>query len=155
MPGSRNKWVYILAVGLSAWLVFWMEPLYSKMLLPLFGGAPQVWVVALMFFQSMLLVGYLYAHALSRLPKVLHQGIVHAVLCLVAVLFLPPVVADVDVAAVTESPISWILWMLMSGIGVPLAVLSATAPLIQHWFSLSGHRHAADPYFLYAASIAN
>lgn len=152
MPGSRNKWVYIFAVALSAWLVFWMEPLYSKMLLPLFGGAPQVWIVALMFFQSVLLGGYLYAHALVRLPNVGHQGIVHGVFCLLAALFLPPVVGDVDVAAVTESPIRWILWMLMGGIGVPLMVLSATAPLVQHWFSLSGHKDASDPYFLYAAS---
>ena len=144
--------LYTVAILLSAWLVFWMEPLYVKMMLPTFGGTPTVWVTALMFFQAVLLIGYIYAHLLIRLQNVLAQGAVHLALVLIAVIFLPPTIGDVDMGDMAVAPLTHVLTMLATGVAMPMVVLSATAPLVQHWFSRTGHAHAADPYFLYAAS---
>jgi hypothetical protein len=137
---------------LSAWLVFWMEPLYAKMLLPVFGGAPHVWITALMFFQTALLIGYVYAHFLQRLRNPLVQGAIHLAVALLTLTSLPPVVGAIDIASINADPLFSVLAMLTRGIALPMIVLSATAPLLQHWFSLSTHERADDPYFLYAAS---
>ncbi|MCH7806124.1 MAG: fused MFS/spermidine synthase [Proteobacteria bacterium] len=145
---------YVVTIFLSALLVFWLEPLYSKMLLPAFGGAPTVWIAALMFFQAVLLVGYVYSHIIIKIKGSLRQGFIHLAFAASAFYFLPPAVTDANIAAIAEAPLWTVLEMLVVGIAVPIIVLSATAPLVQHWFSLSGHKNAHDPYFLYAASNA-
>jgi len=143
---------YILAIFLSALLIFWVEPYFTKLLLPPFGGAPTVWITALMFFQAVLLTGYIYSHLLTRIPGSLTQGVIHLGFGVLALWFLPPSLAEIEAASLTDAPLMMTLVMLVKGVALPMAVLSATAPLVQHWFSLSGHKKAHDPYFLYAAS---
>jgi len=113
---------------------------------------PHVWITALMFFQTVLLIGYVYAHLLQRLRSPLLQGAIHLAFALLTITSLPPAVGTIDMASINANPLLGVLMMLTKGIGLPLVVLSATAPLIQHWFSLSAHERADDPYFLYAAS---
>ena len=141
------------AIGWSAALLFWVEPLVSKQLLPLLGGSPGVWNTCLVFFQAMLLAGYAYAHAIARLDRR------RALLAYLAVLGLAAaaLVAGVAGPAIrrepgTMPPIPWVLLTLLTSIGLPFFALAATGPTLQRWFSLTAHPSAADPYFLYAAS---
>jgi hypothetical protein len=145
IPAPGVLWAATLF--LAAALTFSIQPLYARMLLPHLGGAPAVWVVSLLFFQSALLAGYAYAHALAQLRSLAAQVALHAVLLGLAATWLPPALrASTDVGAPALSTIV----ALASGVGLPYAVLVATAPLLQHWFSRA--RSAADPYVLYAAS---
>jgi SAM-dependent methyltransferase len=142
--------VFAVVLALSAFLIFWIQPLVAKMLLPVLGGTPAVWTTTVLFFQGMLLLGYLYAHANSRLPLKL-QGLVHGSLLVLAILALPPGPAEWS-SPPSAASAGWVLASLTLYVGLPFAVLSSTAPLLQHWFG-SGHgKAAADPYFLYAAS---
>ncbi len=138
----------------AAALVFSVQPMVAKMLLPAFGGSPAVWNTALVFFQAALLAGYAYAHLLARLRNPRHQVEIHLAVLAVAAVCLPiaAVSGSSDVAAVATAPALRLLGLLALTVGLPFVALSATAPLVQHWFARSGHVHAGDPYFLYAAS---
>ena len=144
-------WLYAATLFASAFLLFWLQPLVAKMLLPRLGGAPAVWNTALMFFQVVLLAGYLYAHFLSRCVAPKTQPWFHAAVIFVAFTFLP---LSVGSAAPTsdDAPVLWLIEKLALNIGLPFFALSASAPLLQAWFARTGHRHAEDPYFLYGAS---
>jgi hypothetical protein len=152
---AENAWIggwslagmYVLAALLGAALLFALEPLFVKMALPLFGGAPAVWNVAFAFFTAALLAGYLYAHALTRLP-VRRQVIVHGAVLIVAAAFLPVRTAPAPLPSV--APEFAVFLLLLERIGLPFVALSATAPLVQSWFALG--TRARDPYWLYAAS---
>lgn len=140
---------------LGAGLIFWIEPLYAKLMLPQFGGSPAVWITALMFYQCALLAGYAYSHALARLGRPRRQAVVHlAVLAVAGLAGLPPALPAIAPQAFTAAPVTAVLSVLTLGLGLPLVALSATAPLLQRWFAQTGHPAAADPYFLYAASNA-
>jgi hypothetical protein len=138
----------------SASLMFVLQPLFGKLLLPLLGGSPSVWNTCMVFYQTILFLGYLYAHVLStRFAKskqiLFHVGIIG--LSLIAL----PVALPEHIAPPTDSnPTFWLFWILLLAIGLPFFVVSTTAPLIQKWFSQIGHRSSDDPYFLYAASNA-
>jgi len=122
------------------------------MALPFFGGAPAVWTTASMFFQIALLAGYLYAHLLSGSLRFGWQLLVHFAL-LVAVFLLLPVGIDAAAAtAAAREPITALLRLLATGLGLPFFAIAATAPLLQRWFSHTRHADASDPYFLYVAS---
>ena len=143
--------VFIATVFTGAWLVFWIQPLAGKIVLPVLGGSPAVWTTALAFFQAALLGGYAYAHALARWLGLRAQVVAHLGCLALAGLALPVATSTAwpaDVAA----PVPWLLGFLAGTVGAPFVVASATAPLAQRWFAETGHRHAADPYFLYAAS---
>ena len=148
--------VFALALFTSAALLFWVQPLVAKMLLPLLGGAPSVWNTCMVFFQSMLLAGYAYALLISQRLSLRNQAIVHAVLLLVAGVVLPFGLSERVLASLPtqNSPILWLLTTLAVTVGPPFLLLSATAPLLQRWFSHSTHKAARDPYFLYAVSNA-
>jgi hypothetical protein len=148
--------VFALALFTSAALLFWVQPLVAKMLLPLLGGAPAVWNTCMVFFQALLLAGYAYALFLSQRLSLRNQAILHAVLLLAAGLVLPFTLSDRMIASLPtqSSPIGWLLTTLLVTVGPPFLLLSATAPLLQRWFSHSTHRSARDPYFLYAVSNA-
>lgn len=148
--------VFALALFTSAGLLFWVQPLVAKMLLPLLGGAPSVWNTCMVFFQALLLAGYAYALLLSQRFSLKNQAILHAVLLLVAGLVLPFTLSNRVIASVPtqSSPIGWVLTTLLVTVGPPFLLLSATAPLLQRWFSHSTHKSARDPYFLYAVSNA-
>lgn len=143
--------LYVFALFLSALLAFWIQPLFAKIILPRYGGSPAVWTTAAMFFQVMLLAGYLYAHLLSRLA-LSSQFVLHALVITAALLSLPVSAQAIDPG--TASPLFSLLLALALSVGLPFFAVSATAPLLQQWFSHTGHRHAADPYFLYSASNA-
>jgi hypothetical protein len=134
---------------LSALLLFWVQPMFAKMVLPLLGGAPNVWNTAMVFFQATLLAGYAYAHLTTRLLPLRRQVLVHVVIVAAAFISLPIAVADLPV---NEAPVPWLLALLAVSIGLPFFAVSATAPLLQKWFAASRHPHAGDPYFLYGAS---
>ncbi len=140
------------ALFLSALILFTIQPMFTKMILPLMGGTPAVWNTAVMFFQGMLLAGYLYAHLLSRWKGVRRQAYVHIAVLAVGLLFLPIHVALQWTPAVNTHPVPWLVALLAVSIGVPFFAISATAPLLQDWFSQSGHPYARDPYFLYVSS---
>jgi SAM-dependent methyltransferase len=142
--------VFTAAVFLSAFLLFLVQPMFGKMVLPLLGGSPAVWNTCMLFFQAALLGGYLYAHLTSRLT-VRRQAAVHGVLLVLAALALP---LSLRGAAPTGggAPIPWLLGVMLLTVGAPFFVLSGTGPILQRWFSRSGHPQAAEPYQLYAAS---
>ena len=137
---------------LSAILLFVIQPFFSKMVLPILGGAPAVWNTAVMFFQGMLLAGYLYAHLLTRYLGIKKQSIIHGVLLILAFISLPIAIASESTPPIESTPVFWLIALLTASIGLPFFVVSSTAPLMQRWFSHTNHRHASDPYFLYGAS---
>jgi hypothetical protein len=134
----------------SALLLFAVQPMFAKMVLPMLGGAPAVWSVAMVFFQGALLVGYGYAHLLARTLPVAHAALVHLGVLGVAALTLP-----IGIAAGFGDPPSsgvglWLVGLFTASIGLPFAALSASAPLLQSWFAANSQ--ARNPYVLYAAS---
>lgn len=145
---------FIIAIFVSAYLLFAIQPLFTKMALPLLGGSPNVWNTALVFFQGVLLLGYLYAHCITKFLNLKVQIIVHIAVILGGIAFLP-IGLNLDAVSNVQGANSfWLLALMAVSIGWPFFALSANAPLLQRWFSLSSHKTADDPYFLYAASNA-
>ena len=146
--------LHVVTVLVSAGLLFLVQPMFARMVLPMLGGAPSVWNTALVFYQVTLLAGYAYAHFLTRTLGVRRQAIVHLVLVAAAFVCLPIAVPHGWSPPTDHSPVPWMLGLLAVGIGLPFFVVSTTGPLIQKWFHESHHESARDPYFLYAASNA-
>jgi len=144
--------VFGSTIFLSAWLLFQVQPMFAKMALPLLGGAPGVWNTALVFFQAVLLLGYLYAHFLGTRLPFKAQVIVHLVVLAVAFIALPVAIGDSWRQPPEGMPVAWLLGLLGASVGLPFFALSATSPLLQRWFGETGHESARDPYFLYGAS---
>ncbi len=137
---------------LSAGLLFVIQPMVGKMVLPLFGGTAGVWTTCMVFFQAILLAGYAYAHGSMTWLGVRRQMALHFVLMLLVVWFLPIAINASDSRPTLDHPLAWLLFHLLTTAGPPLLVVSSTAPLLQAWFARTGHASAGDPYFLYAAS---
>jgi hypothetical protein len=140
------------AILAAAALLFVVEPMAAKLVLPRLGGAPAVWNGCMLFFQLALLAGYLYAHLLSTRFSPRIQVTLHAALLLVACVALPLGLPGGLGDPGARPPLLWLLAFLTLAIGLPFVVLAATGPLVQRWFSSTNHPHAKDPYFLYAAS---
>ena len=139
---------------ISAMLMFVLQPMFGKLLLPLLGGTPAVWNTCMVFYQAILFGGYLYAHWLSSHSGHQRQIQIHTALMIFS-LFALPVALPLDANPPTEgNPTVWLIWTLFLAIGLPFFVVSTTAPLLQKWFSHLGHRSSGDPYYLYAASNA-
>jgi len=152
---SRNRLVllvYTAAIFVSALLLFSVQPLFTKMVLPRLGGSPAVWSVAMVFFQSLLLAGYSYAHYLMRLDNRLVAVITHLVLLLIALFTLPLSIATSWGDPPTSGYALWLLGLFVASIGLPFFALAANNPLLQAWFVRTGHPSGGDPYFLYASS---
>ena len=145
-------WLFTATMFAGAALLFWIQPLFTKMVLPLLGGSPSVWNTAMVFFQAALLCGYGYAHLLTRHLGARSQCLVHFCLLGVAAIALPIGIATGWLPDDDAPPALWLLGLLAVSIGAPFFAVATTAPLIQRWFSRTGHPHASDPYFLYAAS---
>ncbi len=139
---------------LSAFLLFSVEPMVAKMVLPLLGGTPAVWNTCLVFFQAILLAGYLYAHLSAKFLRPRQQVILHLCVLLLAIAVLPVHIPAGWVPPVQQNPAPWLLTLLGISVGLPFFVLSAGTPILQKWFSNSGHHQGSDPYFLYVASNA-
>ncbi len=144
--------VFLASLFLSAFLLFSVQPMFTRMVLPALGGTPGVWSVAMVFFQALLLAGYAYAHLLvSRLgPR--GAGFVHLSLMAAALLAQPIAMATGWGRPPADGEALWLLGLFAVSVGLPFFAVSANGPLLQAWFARSGHRDAADPYFLYAAS---
>src|SRR5215510_11553966 len=144
--------LFATALFLSALLLFLVQPMFTKMVLPRLGGAPSVWSVAAVFFQAALLAGYAYAHLLVRRLALGHGALLHLGVLAVAALTLPIGIVDALGAPPTSGIALWLIGLFAVSIGLPFAALSASAPLLQGWFAASGHPQAGNPYVLYAAS---
>ncbi|WP_338828435.1 fused MFS/spermidine synthase [Bradyrhizobium sp. 27S5] len=152
---SRNRLVlvvYTAAIFVSALLLFSVQPLFTKMVLPRLGGSPAVWSVAMVFFQSLLLGGYAYAHLLMKLNSRVVPIVVHLVLLVIALLTLPLSIKSGWGEPPTSGYAIWLLGLFVVSIGLPFFALAANNPLLQAWFVRTGHPNGPDPYFLYASS---
>jgi hypothetical protein len=139
---------------LSATLMFILQPMFGKILLPLLGGTPAVWNTCMVFYQTLLFLGYLYAHRLSTHSNHQRQIQIHTALLIFSFIALPVGLSDNINPPTDSNPTLWLIWTLFIAIGVPFFVVSTTAPLLQKWFSQCGHASSHDPYYLYAASNA-
>lgn len=135
----------------SAFLLFWIQPLIGKVILPVLGGTPAVWNTCMMFFQGVLLTGYAYVHFSVRLLR-RWQSLVHILLIVLALLFLPISTHFLENPPTENNPVFWLITSLTRVVGLPLLVISATAPLLQIWYAQTCQHSAKDPYFLYSAS---
>lgn len=145
---------FTTTIFVSASLLFFVQPMYAKLVLPLLGGAPAVWTTAMLFFQSVLLAGYAYSHAVSTRLPARRQLAPHLVVWACGLAFLPIGVPAGWTYDVTASPIGQTLMVFAMGVGWPFFALAANAPLLQKWYASSGGPAAGDPYHLYAASNA-
>ncbi|MBS0198145.1 MAG: hypothetical protein JSR77_15430 [Planctomycetes bacterium] len=144
--------LFALAIFVSAALLFVVQPMSGKVLLPLLGGSPAVWNTCMVFFQAVLLLGYFYAHLTTTKLSRKWQTLVHLGLVIIAGATLPmPILVGEPGDA---DPVMWVIRTLGVTVGLPFFVVSTSGPLLQRWFSTTGHAAAKDPYFLYAASNA-
>jgi hypothetical protein len=144
--------VYTAAIFVSALLLFSVQPLFTKMVLPRLGGSPAVWSVAMVFFQSLLLAGYAYAHFLMKLKNRVLPVAVHLALLVLALLTLPLSIKSGWGEPPSSGYAFWLLGLFAISIGLPFFALAANNPLLQAWFVRTGHPNGPDPYFLYASS---
>ncbi len=144
--------LFASTVLLSSALMFLVEPMFARMVLPLLGGTPAVWNTCMVFFQICLLAGYAYAHVSARWLNVRQQAWIQLGLLLLAILVLPVAVPRGWHPPAEGNPTGWLCALLAVAVGLPFFVVSTTGPVIQRWMSCTSHRSAADPYFLYAAS---
>ena len=127
-PGLRlAPWLFVATTFFGAGLVFMVEPLVAKLVLPMLGGSPSVWNTSLAVFQTALLVGYGYAHLLQKIGSLRVQAMIHVAVLLIAALFLPLRVTELLGPPSSEHPILWLIGVLTVSIGAPFAALSATA----------------------------
>jgi hypothetical protein len=144
--------LYALTLFMSAFLLFAVQPMFTKMVLPLLGGSAAVWNTACVFFQGTLLLGYLYAHLSTRYLGHRAQTIVHGCVLALGFVALPIGVASGWTPPTEGAQIPWLIGLLAASIGLPFFAVSATAPLLQRWFAHTDHASAGDPYFLYGGS---
>jgi hypothetical protein len=149
-----NLWSFLpfaLTIFTSAFLLFQVQPLLSKQILPWFGGSPAVWTTAMLFFQTLLCLGYLYAHALAKVPSRQTQARIHVVLLVVAALLASRVLPGTELRPESpDSPVFQVLLILGASVGLPYFCLATTGPLVQHWFTSTAH--ASSVFRLYALS---
>lgn len=144
--------LYALTICASAALLFLVQPMFARMVLPLLGGSPAVWNTAMVFFQAALLAGYAYAHAGSAWLGVRRHAALHLVVLLLPLAVLPIAIPAGWSPPTQGNPSPWLLGLMTAAVGLPFFAVSATSPLLQRWFAATGHCRASDPYFLYAAS---
>ena len=152
---ARNRLVLIVytsAIFVSALLLFSVQPLFTKMVLPRLGGSPAVWSVAMVFFQSLLLAGYAYAHFLMQIRNRAIPVAVHLLLLCAAMVTLPLAIASAWGEPPTSGYAFWLLGLFAVSLGLPFFALAANNPMLQAWFVRTGHPDGPDPYFLYASS---
>ncbi len=146
--------VFAATLFCSALLMFLIQPMFAKMALPRLGGTAAVWSLALVFFQGVLLLGYAYAHVLVKACSLATGAAIHGLVMAVAMASLP-----ISIAAAWDMPPEtgealWLIGLFAVSVGLPFFAISANAPLLQAWFSKTGHAQSHDPYFLYGASNA-
>lgn len=158
-PGGLILPVFVSTIFTSATILFLVQPMVGKILLPYLGGTPAVWNTCMLFFQALLLAGYAYSHLSTKFLAPKTQVKVHLVVLFFALVVLLVLRFDIEPLArgalpppTETNPIPWLLTVLLVAAGLPFFAVSTSAPLIQRWFSKTPHPQANDPYFLYAAS---
>ena len=139
----------VLTIGLSAFLIFNLQPMISKIILPLFGGSSYIWITCLIFFQSLLLAGYATSHFIAKNMNLTKQVIFYALLIVLALLLTP---LQVHFIHADSSPVASILVLLFASVGLPYFLLSTTSPTVQHWIANDKKNGAKNPYVQYAVS---
>lgn len=147
-PQAPRRALFAITILVGSFLLFLVQPMVARMALPRLGGAPNVWNSAMLIYQALLLGGYAYAHALSRLP-IGRQAAIHLALLVLAGLTLPVTLPDIAPPAPGREAF-WVPWLFLLAVGPVFFVVSAQAPLMQRWFG--AHPNSGDPYRLYAAS---
>ncbi|MCA9062684.1 MAG: fused MFS/spermidine synthase [Planctomycetaceae bacterium] len=154
---QNHAWTKRLSIGcfaitvfLSAFLLFQVQPVISKFILPWFGGSPAVWTTCMLFFQTTLFLGYTYAHVISSCLRPKWQLVIHVALIMGSLLLLPVTPEATWKPAGHEQPVTAILILLSACVGLPYFVLSSTGPLLQKWFSQTHPGYSA--WRLYALS---
>src|SRR5688572_20000227 len=142
--------LHAAVIALSSFLLFLVQPLIARLILPWFGGTAAVWTTCMLFFQTLLLAGYAYAHATNARLAPRTQALVHTILLMVALALLPIAPQEYWKPLGEEEPVSYILLLLVATVGLPYFLLSATSPLLQAWFARA--RPGEDPYRLFAIS---
>jgi len=150
--GTLVLGVFTAAVFLSALLLFAVQPMFARMVLPRLGGSPSVWSVAMVFFQSLLLIGYAYAHLLMQMRQRLLAVTIHIGVLAAAAFMLPLSITEALGTPPASGTALWLFALFAVSIGLPFFALAANNPLLQAWFVRTGHCDGSDPYFLYAAS---
>ena len=148
ISAGPRRWLFVLTILVGSFLLFQVQPMVARMVLPRLGGAPAVWNSAMLVYQALLLGGYAYAHWLGRF-EVRRQATIHVALLLVAALWLPIGIANIAPPAPGQEAL-WVPLLLLASIGPVFFAVSAQAPLMQRWFAADAR--AGDPYYLYAAS---
>ncbi|GLX77225.1 hypothetical protein tinsulaeT_05650 [Thalassotalea insulae] len=143
--------LFVIAIFIGAFLLFQVQPLVAKIILPIFGGGAAIWTACLLFFQGFLLLGYLYAHLLGKIKSLKMQLKLHSGLLFVSLISLPLTPIESRIES-TELPLFNILSLLTFSIGLPYLLLASTGPLVQKWFSVV--KHDKLPYQLYSLSNA-
>ena len=151
-PARTPQLIFGATILSSACLLFLVQPLISKLILPWFGGSAAVWITCMLFFQTGLLVGYLYAHALTRYLPPYKQAVVHAVLILASIAVLPILPNATWLPKPGEDPTWKVLAVLATSVGLPYALLSSTSPLLQSWYA--ARQSTGLPYRYFALSNA-
>lgn len=146
--------LFAAASFVGAALLFLVEPMLAKLVLPYFGGSPMVWNTCTLFFQTLLLGGYLYVHLTTRRVGPRRHPWLHLALLIAPLLALPVALPDEPAPPPDSEPALWLLRVLLLAAGLPFALLATTGPLLQRWLSWTAHPRADDPYVLYAASNA-
>lgn len=144
--------LYAATLFASAALLFLVQPMFARLVLPLLGGSPAVWNTAMVFYQALLLAGYAYAHASIARLGVRRQAAWHLLVLVVPLALLPIAIPAGWTPPAQGNPAPWLLALMAVAVGAPFFAVSTTSPVVQKWFAASGHARAADPYFLYAAS---
>jgi hypothetical protein len=144
-------WTFVATTFLASTLLFLVQPMFAKMVLPRFGGSPAVWNTCVLFFQTTLLLGYLYANVTVRWLGARRQSILNILVMAAAGALLPLAVSSAAPEP-NSSPVWWLLETLALRLGLPFFALSTMAPLVQRWYATLPVPSAANPYFLYAAS---
>ncbi|MBU1566445.1 MAG: fused MFS/spermidine synthase [Proteobacteria bacterium] len=152
VPGFLQSVLFVSTILTSAFLLFWAQPLFAKMILPILGGSSSVWTTSMLFFQFTLLAGYAYAHFSGKLLAIKSQILLHFLLLGIASISLPFYIDHANFQSPEGSPTFWVLSIAAFTVGAPFFMVSATAPMLQRWFSLTSHENRGNPYFLYAAS---
>lgn len=151
--GTATLWLHGAAIFTASALLFVVEPMVAKLLLPSFGGTPAVWAISLVFFQAALLAGYAFAHVSFRLLPVRRQAVAQICLLLLPLAVLP-IALPAQAAPGGRDPSLWLLWILVLTVGLPFFAVTTASPVLQRWFSETGEAGSRDPYFLYAAGNA-
>ena len=146
--------LFAATIFTGAGLLFVVQPMFARMVLPLLGGAPATWNTAMVFYQAALLAGYGYAHLTATRLGPRQQAVLHLLVLLLPWAILPIAVPAGWLPPTGGNPVPWLLGLMLAAVGLPFFAVSTTSPLLQRWFSGAAHERAADPYFLYAASNA-